>query len=263
MEKLLVFGDDGSGGADTAWGWICSQDWSGWRVHVVAVRPVDADHSDSHAPQIESPDAPRTAPLECHFAGIEHIVAYGKPQEVLAGIAADLMVVGPRGTGLRKKVRLGSVAEALIQAPCAPVIVARQSCKVEDVVLAVDGSSHAQAATELLGEMPWAKQAKVTVISVDEGNGQGARSARDAATYLEGKVGSVQSVVTIPSDMDITFNVRYSLDEYIDKNPCQLVVMGTQGLRGVNRLRVGSVASHVAHHVDSSVFLVRDTTTSQ
>jgi len=77
----------------------------------------------------------------------------------------------------------------------------------------------------------------------------------------EGEVLSVQSIVIDPSELDTTFDVRYSLDKYVDENPCQLVVMGTQGSHGVKRLRMGSVANHVAHHVNCSVFLVRDTET--
>lgn len=261
MEKLLVFGDDGSQGADTAWGWICNQDWNGWRVEVVTVLSPDADHPVSESPEPVTPLEPRTAPPQTRITDISHVLAYGKPQEVLTTIPADLMVVGPRGTGMRKKVRLGSVAEALIKTPVAPVVIARQICTVEEVILAVDGSHHARAATALLGDMPWVGQVKVTVITVDEGGGHGTRSAQDATTYLEGKAGSIETVVSVPNQMDITFNVRNMLEEYIDKNPCQLVVMGTEGLSGLKLLRVGSVSSHVIHHVDASVLLVRDTKT--
>lgn len=262
MARLLVFGDDGSIGADTAWGWVCNQDWNGWAVKVVSVAPLDADHPEPEAPQPAPPTTERMAPPEARFSSIEHAVGYGKPQEVLANVPADLLVIGPRGRGWRKKARLGSVAEALIQAPSAPVVIARQICKVEQVILAVDGSSHAQAATDMVGSMPWAHQVAVTVMCVDAGDGHGAGFAQEAIKRLEGKVRSLEAVVPVPRDIDITVNVRHSIEEHINQNPCQLVVMGTQGLHGLKRLYLGSVASHVTHHVESSVLLVRDNTIS-
>ena len=39
-EQLLVFGDDGSSGADVAWLWVNEQVWPGWRIEVVAVEPA-------------------------------------------------------------------------------------------------------------------------------------------------------------------------------------------------------------------------------
>ena len=35
MPKRMVFGDDGSPGADSAWLWINSHDWPGWTIEVL------------------------------------------------------------------------------------------------------------------------------------------------------------------------------------------------------------------------------------
>ena len=43
------------------------------------------------------------------------------------------------------------------------------------------------------------------------------------------------------------------------RDVCDLVVVGTKGLTGGKRLRLGSVADYLAHHVQCSILIVRDT----
>jgi nucleotide-binding universal stress UspA family protein len=257
MEKLLVFGDDQSVGADTAWEWLCAQKWAGWRVQVLTVEQLSNSNPTASPARTWQPEHPRLAPPETEISGVEYLVAKGKPQDVLSAVEADLVVVGPRGAGIRKKMHLGSVAEALILSPTSPVIVARGNSTVKNVILAVDGSTHAAAAMQFLGSMPWITNVHVSVIAVDEGDGVGAQATRDAGKYFEDMGVSVNTVVKIPHELDLTINVCRDLDEFVANTPCDLVAMGTQGLRGVSRLRLGSVASHVAHHVDCSILLIR------
>lgn len=174
-------------------------------------------------------------------------MADGKPQEVLSAVHADLVVVGPRGAGSRKKMWLGSVAEALTLSPNSPVITAHGNSTAKNVTLAVDGST-----------MPWISSVHVSVIAVHEGDGLGAQATKVAGKFFEDLGVAVKTVVKIPHELDLTINVCRDLDDFIANNPCDLVAMGTQGLRGVNRLKIGSVASHVAHHVGCSIPLSRD-----
>ena len=48
-------------------------------------------------------------------------------------------------------------------------------------------------------------------------------------------------------------------DSFLAEHRCDLVVVGTKGLTGSKRLRLGSVADYLAHHVRSSILIVRDT----
>lgn len=257
MEKLLVFGDDGSSGADTAWEWVCAQEWTGWRVEVLSIQPLSKTNPTAQPARSWQPEHPRLAPPDTRISSVEYLVADGKPQEVLSAVHADLVVVGPRGAGIRKKMHLGSVAEALVLSPNSPVIIARGNSTVKNVTLAVDGSTHAATAMKFLGSMPWISSVHVSVIAIDEGDGLGAQATRVAGKYFEDLGVAVKTVVKIPHELDLTINVCRDLDEFIANNPCDLVAMGTQGLRGVNRLKIGSVASHVAHHVGCSILLVR------
>ena len=56
-----------------------------------------------------------------------------------------------------------------------------------------------------------------------------------------------------------TLNVRHEIDGFLADHRCDLVVVGTKGLTGSNRLRLGSVADYLAHHVRCSILIVRDT----
>ena len=69
VERTILFGDDGSSGADLAWLWINSHRWPGWRIEVLtAIAPTGAVVSERPAPpyEWESP-APRSAFAETPF----------------------------------------------------------------------------------------------------------------------------------------------------------------------------------------------------
>ena len=51
FDDRIIFGDDGSTGADIAWGWISSQRWDGWSVDENSVR-ADARQAGNQSPVI-------------------------------------------------------------------------------------------------------------------------------------------------------------------------------------------------------------------
>ena len=54
-------------------------------------------------------------------------------------------------------------------------------------------------------------------------------------------------------------NIRRSeIEAFLNEHPRDLVVLGTKGLTGSRRLRLGSVSDYLAHHIDASMLLVRD-----
>ncbi len=253
MNRLLVFADDASRGADEAWDWVCAQTWPGWRVDVLTVTDQEPG-TEMHA---RSPEQPRQAPASSGISSVRHLSMPGDPRRVLAEVDADLLVLGPRGSGLLKKLHLGSVAESLLDCPGAPTVIAKGSSAVRRVTLAVDGSSHARAATRLLLEMPWIKQAHVEVVAVETGDGLADQAARAAASELSAVGIEVVSNVMKPSELSLTVNIRHDLNEFVSGHPCDLVVMGTRGMTGLKRLRLGSTADYMAHHVECPILLVR------
>ncbi len=258
MERLLVFADDSSEGADIAWAWVCAQSWPGWRAEVVTVLPEQ--ENPGGAAHAWEPDRPRSAPDSSGLASIRHMVAYGDPRAVLEEVTADLLVIGPKGAGLRKKLHLGSVAESLLTCPNSPTVIAKGPRAVRNITVAVDGSTHSRAAVQVLGTLPWAQQAHVDIVGVETGDGSATAGVEAAAETLVASGGNVEGTVLRPQEWDLTVNVRSDLSRFVEEHPCDLVAMGTQGLRGLKRLRVGSTADYLSRHVDCPVLLVRDRT---
>lgn len=257
MERLLVFADDSSEGADIAWAWVCAQVWPGWRADVLTVLEPAPDDGSGHVPREWTPDRLRVAPESSRLSAVRHLKAFGDPRSVLQSVEADLLVVGPRGSGLRKRLHLGSVAEALLACPSAPTVIAKGPRRVERAVLAVDGSLHAEAATELLSHLPWTPQAHIDIVAVEVGDGHATRGAEESLRVLQASCSDVDLTLIRPYEWDLTVNVRGDLMRFLGDHQADLLIMGTRGLKGWDRLRIGSTADYLAHHVNCPVLLMR------
>lgn len=258
MDAVLVMADDHSTGADLAWEWVSAQSWPGWRVDIVTVETRAPGLDSTSAPREWTPANPRSAPQNSHITTLRHLRTSGDPRSVLAQAPADLLVIGQRGTGLLKRLHIGSVVESLLDCPCAPLLIARAGDPVHHALIAVDGSAHARKATQLLASMPWIGSVHATVIGIDEGDGTAITAVGEAAAELADRAAGVDQRVIEHDPQSITVNVRALLEEYIKDHQFDLLVMGTKGLHGVQRLRLGSVADYLAHHAPCSILLVRD-----
>lgn len=254
----MLFADDRSDGAEMAWAWICAQEWSGWRVDILTVEPVGVSHQASLSPREWVPQAPRVAPEGAKIANLRHLVSDGDPRAVLSELPADLLVIGRRGQGFLKRMHVGSVAESLLDCPQAPLVIPQNDDPVRKVLLAVDGSTHSKRATDVLRSMPWLGATRVTVLGVDEGDGAATTAVDEASTALDGVAAAVDRRAISHDPMALTVNVRYEIDTYLVDHTCDLIVVGTKGLHGLKRLRLGSVADYLAHHSDCGILLARD-----
>ncbi len=261
----ITFGDDLSAGADIAWGWISAQTWSGWKVDVVTVTEPDPQVAPlfTHEPLHEhTPDRPRVAPSTADLAEIRHLTTAYDPRVILCEQQdSDLMVVGARGRGLLKAMRIGSTAEWLLRCPTTPLVIARAAEQVRSILVAVDGSPHARAAVDTLTHLPWISTCRIDVIAVREGDDEIQGHARAAADVLEASGASVTVHLLDVDPNALTVNPKYRILDAIDELAPDLVALGTQGRTGVARLVVGSVAGAVAHSAPCSVLLARDTST--
>jgi nucleotide-binding universal stress UspA family protein len=188
--------------------------------------------------------------------------------------AADLVVVGSHGHGALAGLLLGSVsAEVVDHAPC-PVLIARRPA-VTRVVIAVDGSTAAGQAVATLASWPVLRALPTTVLTVIEplepmGSAAmpvqasldvardrlaaGLRAhaegvARSAADRLRGAGLSAawRVVEGKPAEQIVLAAAQEGAD---------LIVVGTLGLTGLARLRLGSTARGVLHTARVSVLVV-------
>ena len=254
----MVVGDDRTESAAGVWGWVAAQPWPGWQVTAVTARPSeDGAPGDRAAPHAWQP-----VPLrELAGTDVEHVLAEADPRTVLDGYRdADLLVIGPRGPGLLKRLHLGSTAEWLVSGhrPLAPVVIARSTEPVRSVLVCADGSPDALDAVRTFAGLPLAREAEVTVLGVDAPEGGTRAAVVEAAHELRAAgVGQVRTLLVGAVPMTVTFDVRPTILGMIEKAEPDLVVVGTRGLSGLRRAVMGSTASAVVHHARCSVLVGR------
>lgn len=252
---LLVFGDDGSEPADMAWQWIIDQPWPGWHLDVLT--------ADVEEMPVEWGAPPRSIEWEPTWGRNEEVegmetIRFRKvatdPRAMLAeGEATDLLVLGLRTHSFLQGFVTGSTTEWLLHHPPAPMVVAGHSAPVGSVTLCVDGSEHARAAREAFSRLPLSGGSRVTVLAVADGRTDAPAAAREAARELEGKVAMVETEVT-------EGHPTTGILEHLEARSTDLVVLGTRGLTGWRRLRLGSTASAVVRGAPcSSLIASHDT----
>lgn len=247
-DGTLVFGDDGSPGADTAWSWVVAQAWPGWRAETLTATPpvIPAVHApEAVAPLAWTSPHPRAA----LGSGLTEIVAQHAdidPRLLLASRhEADLLVVGASSHHHRPS--LGSTADWLLLHPPVPLVIARTASSVRAVLVATDGSDDAQRAVAALASLPLIGAARVHVLAVDDGRSDPARAIAAATAALQGA-----------ADVDTTVAAGHPTREVlarINADQPDLVVLGTRGLSGWKRLRLGSTAAAVVRDGDCTTLV--------
>ena len=249
----LVFGDDHSNGADEAWTWVCAQSWNGWRAEVLtAVMPTIGPPPDAAdaAPHAWEPPAFRHVG-DTGLTDIVHLRADADPRYVLEHQShAGLVVVGPVGKGFLKSLHLGSTTEHVLSNAMVPVLVARGTAPVRRVLVAVDGSPHAQRATEALTSMPWyADLDAVTVVTIPEG--------QDHEEALDRAVAALSGVAVEARELEAGESVWETIVGAASRDSAELVVAGTHGVGAVHRMVLGSTASALASHAPCPMLFAR------
>lgn len=243
---LVVVGDDGSPAADIVWQWVTAVPWDGWTVHVVT-----ADESDIAwgQPIVGEPWSPAWIRVATPSGAddVSYLRYACDPRAMLAERSdADLVVVGRhrRSDGADL---LGSTSAWLVQNPPAPLAVISRSDRLEKVLVAADGSSHAKKALETFASLPGAAATSVTVVTVDDGRADSA-AASEAASWLEGRVAAVDSMV-------VEGHPTGALLTVIEDTGVDMAVLGTKGLTGWKRIRMGSTAGAVASKAACNVLV--------
>ena len=250
--NTIVFGDDGSHAADLAWLWINSHAWPRWRLEVVhAWTPEFVKVSASPpVPREWQPDHPRLAFADSRFDDVVQLTIDQDPRIALTR-HTDLLVIGHRGPGLAKAMHVGSTAEWLLVHPPSPMVIARHGWPTRTVMVCHDGSPSAQLATASLCTLPWLDGLSVAVVAVDDGRAD-VELATDQGLQRLQRAGARVSATILSGEP------TEQLLRYAEQHSPDLVVMGTRGLTGLSRLKIGSTAGVVAHATDHSVLLACD-----
>jgi nucleotide-binding universal stress UspA family protein len=215
---------------------------------------------------------------------IEQRIVKGRPAGAIIDgardLGADLIVVGSRGRGPLTSMLLGSVsAEVVDRAPC-PVLVARTE-RISRMTVATDGSDAAQAIPDLLaalGVFGGAAADALSVAPLPEGTyelladvyaARSYRSADDRQQLLDRYRGFAEHMAQrlgergIPATSTVlSGDAAHEIIAAAQRSGADLIVIGSRGLRGLERMILGSVARNVVIHAPCSVLVVRAGTPS-
>lgn len=232
----MVVGDTGAPVSHTVWKWLVSHSWPGWRVEVLTADETEIQWGEPATAVAWDPPWARSATIP--EAEVSYLKVASDPRPMLGSRSdADLIVVGR--TGFRRTALLGGTSEWLVNHPPAPLVIIANDNAVSEVTVCADGSEHATAAIEVLAGLPFASECEVTVLSVDDGRTDAGAAAAAAVEVLAGRVASVE--VEIVKD-----NPTRAIINHMESAAPDLLVVGTKGLTGWQRIRLGSTAGAVA-----------------
>jgi nucleotide-binding universal stress UspA family protein len=212
-------------------------------------------------------------------------IVLGSPRRSIHAFAsdwrADLVMVGSNELGDWQRLFLGSTARSVLRhAPCSVEIVrpAREGANGElrkgmKILIATDGSEFSTAGLRSVAERPWPAGSAVKVVGVPEFlplkefsylNPQevedlGAASQEEARICVAKGVELLQSsVLKVYQEVSLLKDRTYQviLDE-AEKWDADMVVLGSHGRSGFDRVVMGSVSEAVALHAKCSVEVIR------
>jgi nucleotide-binding universal stress UspA family protein len=200
---------------------------------------------------------------------------------------ANLVMVGSHGQGAIARFLLGSVAQGILRtAPCSVEIVRQTaseppaSSHAMKILLATDGSDFSTAAAKSIADRPWPAGSQIRVLSIAElpvfENPMGASSLsaiypatlleelmESARKHAEDAVESARKILLagnlqVPDSKPAPVgDARILLLDLAKEWNADLIVLGSHGWRGMDRILMGSVSESVAIHAHCSVDVVR------
>jgi nucleotide-binding universal stress UspA family protein/anti-anti-sigma regulatory factor len=171
---------------------------------------------------------------------------------------ADLIIMGRRGSRGMARVRLGeTTAKVIGHAHCSVLVVPRNTETTgRGLVLATDGSRYADAATTMAATFAKVLQAPVTAVTAispshsPERQQEGVAAAERAARFLADN--------DIPSEQEV---LHGRADEMILQSAASrnadLIVIGSHGRTGLQRVMLGSVSERVIDAALTPVLVVK------
>jgi len=216
-------------------------------------------------------------------------VLSGNPKDVIvdhaAETGAEFLLIGPHQEIGRRRFLLGSVAKAVLRAaPCSvevfrastvfegdPKVVARPS----KLLLATDGSDCSLLAARSIASRPWPAGTEVRILSVVEPStslfhvpfppGAEETLRAQAMERTQTAIREAEEIITRAGlQTSEAISVLLGEPESIivadaEQWGADLIVVGSHGRQGFDRLLLGSVSEGVALHAGCSVEVVRAT----
>lgn len=282
---------DSSPGSEIAVQEVLARPWpAGTNINVLSVVDTAALHE---VPRLID-DATETANalvinaaerFSSRDLNVSTTVVRGRPRREIVECAkewdADLIVVGSHGHGAVTRFFMGSVAQAILRhAPC-PVEVVRPrlsngatSIKRMRLLVATDGSPCSNAAIRSIALRPWPANTEARIVSVAEIAGSSVepsfienvdfieRLQTDATAHARDAIAAAKDALAGTSLKISTEtangNPKTAIVDAAKEFAADLIVLGTHGRHGVDRLLMGSVSEAVALYSHCSVEVIQE-----
>lgn len=143
---------------------------------------------------------------------------------------------------------------------------------MKKIIVAVDASQHAMKAVEKAKEIVEAFSSDVILINVVEGLhyydyeiGSMLSDGLEKVESSKARAGQLleetkKSFSLLSDNVETVLlegDVSKMLIDYIDKSDADLVVIGSHGMKGLRKLKLGDVVGKVIHHINKSIMIVR------
>lgn len=167
----------------------------------------------------------------------------------------DMIIVGRHGRTGILRLMMGSVAAKVIgHAPCNVLVISPTApTEFKNILIATDGSRYSEAAVcEAVGI---AKRCKSSLVALSVASADAERKAAvdnvGYATELAAKEGiKVESITLIGKPYE-------AIVDAAKQKQADLIVVGSHGRKGLERLLMGSVTERVIGHTEVGVLVVK------
>ena len=197
-------------------------------------------------------------------------------------VGCDLILMGTQGREGLERMLVGSVAERVARQAKQPVMLLRWQgptpahSSFDSILVPIDGSEPSRAALRVADELAEQLGASLHLVHVlpdvplpmSDGMGFGTLTYNPGA-LIEAIQNEGEAIVKSARELSAREGVQTTIVPATGTRTAQailtfaaaqrssLIVMGTHGRRGLDRLLLGSVAEGVMHHADVPVLLVR------
>jgi nucleotide-binding universal stress UspA family protein len=190
-------------------------------------------------------------------AGVAEITTRLRQGDIVDTLAeqesgAELVLIGKRGEAADfAKGHLGSNLERIVRASHRPILVASRAFRpISKVLIAWDGGPSAMRAVDHIARSPLYRGLAVTVATVASPSETVRKGLEDARASLAA-AGLTAGTEILSGQPDA------ALGEFVEKAPCDLLVMGAYGHSRIRSLIIGSTTTAMLRSCKVPVVLVR------
>ncbi|MGE0080123.1 MAG: universal stress protein [Thiohalomonadaceae bacterium] len=265
FQRVLVAGDGSEFSAGAVREAIGIAHKCGARLYALTVVQTNPEYEALAPKLVEQADADARATLAkiqadagargvtCETMARHGAQIYAEVVAVADELDVDLIVVGRRGKSGLMRLLMGSTAKKIIGFARRPVMVVPRTADIlgKDLLLATDGSRYSDAAAVTAAALGKLCDTTVTVLSVEDGKPVvNAQAVVDRTTALMAAEGArVQGEVGAGRPDEVIVKAA-------EAHKVGLIVLGSHGHTGLERLLVGSVSERVIGHAQGAVLVV-------